>query len=113
MLEQGQAGRELLAKHGLAATLLDDLAAAVEQFDASVAETNEGRRDHVGARAELDAVSDEGMQLVELLDGLKRYRLGGDAELRAARESARKVVAGRRTEPKEAPPAPPAGEEKA
>jgi len=112
MLEQGQAGRELLAKHGLMATLLDDLTAAVDQFDASVAETNEGRRDHVGARAELDAVSDEVMHLVELLDGLNRYRFGGDAELRAAWESARKVVAGPRTEPKEEPPAPPAGEVK-
>ena len=71
-----------------------------------------GRRDHVGARAELDAVSDEVLHLVELLDGLNRYRFGGGAELRAAWESARKVVAGPRTEPKEAPPAPPAGEVK-
>src|SRR5439155_20613870 len=102
MLEQGQAGRELLAKHGLAATLLDDLAAAVEQFDAAVAETNEGRRDHVGARAELDAVSDEVMHLVEVLEGLNRYRFGGGAELRAAWESAREEVAGPRGGPRAA-----------
>lgn len=94
MLEQGQAQRELLAKHGLADKLLEDLTAAVDDFDASVAESNEGRRDHIGARAELKAVSDEVMQLVELLDGLNRYRFGGNAELRAAWESARRVVTG-------------------
>ena len=109
MLEQGQAQRELLAKHELADRLLEDLAAAVDQFDASVAETNEGRRGHVGARAELDAVSDEVMQLVEMLDGLNRYRFGREAELLAAWERARHVV-GPRAEGKEEPP--PAGEVK-
>ena len=96
MLEQGQAQRELLAKHGLADKLLDDLATAVDEFDASLAGSNEGRRDHVGARADLKAVSDEVMQLIEMLDGLNRYRFGGNAELRAAWESARKVVTGPR-----------------
>jgi hypothetical protein len=94
MLERGQADKEVLAKYGLADRLLEDLAATLDQFDASVADTNEGRREHVGARAELKAVSDEVMGLVELLDGLNRYRFGGDAEMRAAWESARKVVTG-------------------
>jgi hypothetical protein len=44
MLEQGQAERELLAQHGLADRLLEDLAAAVDDFDASVGESNQGRR---------------------------------------------------------------------
>jgi hypothetical protein len=60
--------------------------------DASVAETNEGRRGHIGARAELDAVSDEVMQLVGMLDGLNRYRFGRDAEMLAAWESARSAT---------------------
>jgi len=94
MLEQGQANKELLAKHGLADQLLPELAAAVDEFDASVVVSNEARRDHVGARAELEAVSDEVMQIVEVLDGLNRYRFGGKAELRAAWESARNVVSG-------------------
>jgi hypothetical protein len=94
MLEQGQAQRELLAKHGLADKLLEDLEAAVDDFDASVVESNQGRRAHVGARAELKAVSDEVMRLVSLLDGLNRYRFSGNAEMRAAWESARNVVSG-------------------
>jgi len=92
MLEQGQASKELLARHGLADRLLADLEAAVAEFDGSVATSNEGRRSHVGARAELEAVSDEVMRIVEVLDGLNRYRFGGDAEMRAAWESARNVV---------------------
>jgi hypothetical protein len=94
MLEEGQARHELFAKYGLAEKLLEDLAAAVDDFDASVAESNEGRREHVGARAELKAVSDEVLRLVEMLDGLNRYRFGNNAELRAAWESARNVVSG-------------------
>jgi hypothetical protein len=74
MLEQGRDQQELLAKHGLADKLLDDLAAAVNEFDASVAETNGGKQDHVLARAELDDLSDEVMRLVGMLDGLNRYR---------------------------------------
>ncbi len=94
MLEQGQTLKELLAKHGLAEGLLPDLAAAVDELDRSVAASNEGRREHVGARAELEAVSDEVMRIVELLDGLNRYRFSGEAEMLAAWESARNVVSG-------------------
>lgn len=94
LLEEGRTRSELFAKHGLADKLLEDLAAAMDDFDASVAESNEGRRNHVGARADLTAVSDEVLRLVEMLDGLNRYRFGGNAELRAAWESARNVVSG-------------------
>jgi hypothetical protein len=110
MLEQGQAERDLLARHGLADRLPEDLAAAVAEFDASVEESNEGRRGHVGARAELDAVSDEVMQLVEVLDGLNRYRYLGNPELLAEWESARHVVTGPQAGEKEEPPAAPAVE---
>lgn len=52
--------------------------------DSSVAERNQGRREPIWARAEFAEVSDEIMQIVELLDGLNRYRFGGEAEIRAA-----------------------------
>jgi hypothetical protein len=96
LLEQGQAEKEILVKHGLADKLLENLATAVDEFDGSVAQSNEGRQGHVGARAELQAVSDEVMRLVDMLDGLNRYRFAGKAELIAAWESARNVVAGPR-----------------
>ncbi|HXH05350.1 MAG TPA: hypothetical protein VNI83_02050 [Vicinamibacterales bacterium] len=99
MLEQGRADRDLLAQYGLAERLLDDLAAALDEFDASVAESGRARQEHVGARAELEAVGDEIMRIVDLLDGLNRYRFGGDAEKRAAWESARELVSGPRSAP--------------
>lgn len=102
LLEQGQAHKELLSKHGLADKLLDDLKGAVDEFDTSVVESNEARRDHVGARAELKAVSDDILRLVAMLDGLNRYRFSGNAELLAAWESAKNVVTG--TRPTEEPP---------
>jgi hypothetical protein len=94
MLDQGREQKEVLGKYGLSEKLLDDLAAALADFDASVEESNEGRREHVGARAELKAVSDEIMRQVAMLDGLNRYRFAGNAELLAAWESAKNVVSG-------------------
>jgi len=97
----------VLVKHRLADKLPDALAAAVDEFDESVARSNEGRRGHVGAVAELQAVSDEVMRLVEMPDGLNRYRFGGKAELIAAWKGARNVAAeGRGAEA----PAPPEGD---
>jgi hypothetical protein len=111
MLEQGNTQRELLLKHGLSERLLDDLDAAVKEFDASILDRNEGLRGHVGARAELRAVSNEIMLLVDMLDGLNRYRFAGNAELLAAWESARRVVTGPRTPDEAAVEAPkPAGD---
>jgi hypothetical protein len=109
MLEQGQTQQELLAKHGLADKLLDDLRAAVDEFDASMAETIEGKQDHVLARAELDMVSGEVIKLVGMLDGLNRYRFDRDPQLLAAWESAKHVVTGPQAKTREEKPAPPAG----
>jgi hypothetical protein len=109
LLEQGQAEKDVLVKHGLADKLLEDLAAAVAEFDRSVVQSNEGRREHVGARAELKAVSDEVMRLVAMLDGLNRYRFGGKAELLAAWGSARNMVTRpRASESRPVPPSSPA-----
>jgi hypothetical protein len=113
LLEQGRTHGELLKKHGLAETLLEDLAAAVGQFEKSLSETSDSRREHVGARAELDAVGEEVARLVEVLDGFNRYRFAGDPNLRAEWESARHVESGPRKEaPAGAPESDPAGEVK-
>jgi hypothetical protein len=99
LLERGQAQRELLLQHGLAEKLLDDLAAAVGEYEAALDEALVGRQDHVGASAELEAVSNDVTEVVELLDGLNRYRFGRDAELMAAWQSARNVVGPSRESP--------------
>jgi hypothetical protein len=106
MLEQGQAEKELLVKHGLTTTLLDDLAAAVAEFDASVEETNGGLQDHVLAGAELRKVSDEVLQLVSMMDGINRYRFEKEPQLQAAWETAKHVRTGPQAEKVENPGAP-------
>jgi hypothetical protein len=94
MLEQGIAKQDLLAKHGLGTTLLDELKAAVEAYDASVAATNDGLQAHVTARAELAALSQEVMLLVGMLDGINQYRFRHEPQLLAGWETAKHVVAG-------------------
>jgi len=102
MLDQARANQELLVKHGLSATLLDELDAALKEFDASLRETDDGKQSHVAARAEMKGLSDEIMRLVGMLDGFNRYRFHHDPELIVAWESAKHVVTGPR--PKEAEP---------
>jgi hypothetical protein len=94
MLEQARANQEILVKHGMSATLLDELDAAVQEFDASLAETNDGKQSHVAARAEMKELCDEIMLLVGMLDGYNRYRFHRDPELIVAWESAKRVQSG-------------------
>jgi hypothetical protein len=93
LLEQGRERRDFLLTHGLADGLLDDLAAAMDQLDASMAATNEARAASATARGELEQVSGEVMEIVELLDGFNRYRFGDDPGVRGAWERARRLVA--------------------
>ena len=50
-----------------------------------------GRRAHVGASAELDAVAEELIQIVRLMDGANHYRFADDADSLAGWESASNV----------------------
>ncbi len=108
MLEKATAQKDLLVSRGMSATLLDDLAAALAQFEQTLAATRAGRRDHVGASADLKSVTAEITKQVRLLDGLVRYRFGDNAELMGAWTSARNVLGPFRS--KSEPPAQPANE---
>ncbi len=100
LLDKGVAQRELLLKHGLGETLLDDLRQAVDELDASVEETVESKQRHILARSELRTMSDEVMQLVGVLDGINRYRFAREPQLLAAWDRAKHVVGGRRSRPR-------------
>jgi len=69
--------KELLGSRGMSEKLLDDLAAALTQFEHTLEATRAAKREHVGASADLDSVVSEISQQVRLLDGLVRYRFGG------------------------------------
>src|SRR5438874_7611077 len=92
MLEKASAQKELLVSRGMSATLLDDLAAALAQFEKTLEATRAGRRDHVGASADLQSVITEITEQVRVLDGLVRYRFSDNAELMGAWASARDVL---------------------
>jgi hypothetical protein len=106
MLELGVAEKDVLITHGLSDKLLDDLAAAVAEFEASITATNTSREDHVAAGAELGKVSEDVLQLVAMMDGINRYRFRNAPHLLVAWEAAKHVVTG--PQPKIETPATPA-----
>lgn len=91
MLKKATAQKDLLVSRGMTAKLLDDLALAIGEFDKTLEATRAGRRDHVGASADLRSVAAGIAEQVRLLDGLVRYRFGDNAELMGAWASARNV----------------------
>ena len=91
MLAEAQNQKEPLVKHGLAETLLDELVKNMERFDQAVEQGREARRTHVSASAELDAIGDEIVQLVKVMDTLNRSRFAGAVEVLAEWESVSNV----------------------
>ncbi len=112
MAAEARSQKELLVKHGLAESVLEDLTRALDQFDAAVEGGGSGRQAHVGASAELRSVADEVVQIIRVMDGLNRYRFMNDPELLAAWESASNILATPRAAvPKPAPEGTPPGGE--
>jgi len=92
MLEKATAQKELLVSRGMSPMLLEALAGALGEFEKTLEASREGRRNHVGASADLKAVAAEIKEQVRVLDGLVRFRFGENAELMAAWASARNVL---------------------
>ena len=92
MLAKAQGQKDVLLGRGMPPTLLDDLAAALGGLEQTIEATRAGRRDHVGASADLKAVGVEIVKQIRALDGMVRYRFGDDAELMGAWRSARNVL---------------------
>jgi hypothetical protein len=92
VLEKAQGQKDVLLSRGMPPTLLDDLAGALGGLEKTIEVTWAGRRDHVGASADLKAVAAEIKSQVRALDGMVRYRFGDDAELMGAWRSARNVL---------------------
>lgn len=101
ILTKATVEKDLLIGQGLSASLFDDMGQALTGFEQTLESTRAGRRDHTGASADLRRVATEIGEQVRLLDGLVRYRFGGDAELMGAWNSARNEVGSSRshTEP--------------
>jgi hypothetical protein len=88
----GATHQELLIRYGMPEGFLDELNAALDRYEQVLNEQHAGRAAHVGARAELEAVTSEIMLIIRQLDALNRFHFRRDAESLAAWKSARDVA---------------------
>ena len=105
MLAQMEGRQEQFLAHGMSATLLEDLTTLVGHYEAAVNEKRAGTSAHVGANADLEAVTREIMLIVHLLDRINQVRFRKNSELLAAWKSAREVVGPARSAVTDEPPA--------
>ena len=91
-LEKATARKDVLVTLGMSQKVLEDLAKAVGEFERTLEASRAGRREHVGASADLEAIVAAVGEQVKLLDGVVQYQFGEDAELMGAWASARNVV---------------------
>ena len=92
MAAEAAAHRELFRRFGMEDAFLVGLSTTLDQYDLAVQEAARGRSAHVGARADLDAITDELMVVIEELDAMYQYRFRAEPELRAAWNSARNIA---------------------
>ena len=109
MLEKATAQKDVLVGEGMSATLLDDLTAKLAEFEKTLEASRTGRRDHVEASADLEAVAAEIAERVRMLDGLVRYRFGDNPALMEGWSSARDVIGPFRPKAEQEPEAPAGG----
>jgi hypothetical protein len=88
----GSAHQELLTRYGMPEGFLDELNAALDRYEQALNQQHAGRAAHVGARAELEAVTSEIMLIIRQIDALNRFHFRKDAESLAAWKSVRDVA---------------------
>jgi predicted ATPase with chaperone activity len=93
MADEAVSQKDVLVKHGLSDTVLENLAQALAEFDYVVEQGTRARRAHVGASADLDLVAHEVVLIVKAMDGLNPYRFARQPELLAAWASVSHVIA--------------------
>jgi len=107
MVAEAASHRELLVKHGLAESLLDDLDRALAEYEAAANGALGAARARVTARLELKRVATEMVEIIKILDALNRYRFRDEEQLLGAWLSASNVLGPFRTavKPDPGPPA--------
>lgn len=84
--------QDLLVKYGMPEKFLGELDAKLNDYEQALNQQHAGRAAHVGARAELDAVTSDVMLIVRQIDALNRFRFRSDLESLAGWKSARDVA---------------------
>jgi hypothetical protein len=109
MASAAEAHKDVLARHGLSASVLEQFGQMLDQFDAAAALGNDGRTAHVGATRELRAVAQEIVRTVRVMDGRNRQRFAEDGQLLGSWIGATRVLGGRRAGTEGEPVAPDGG----
>lgn len=84
--------KEVLLRHGLSQSVLDEFVQTLDQFDAAIALGNEGRTAHVGATLELRGVAAEIARTVRVMDARNRQRFAQEGQLLGSWISASTVL---------------------
>jgi hypothetical protein len=92
MAAAAETHREVLLKHGLSQSVLEEFVRILDQFDEAVALGNDGRTAHVGATREIRAVSSEIVRTVRVMDGRNRQRFADQGQLLGSWISASTVL---------------------
>jgi hypothetical protein len=91
LLAKAESERDLLVSFGWSPALLERSSGLVSQFETAVGAAGTGRRDHIGARAELTVLAAVVMDQVWVLVGFNRVRFGKDPVPRSEWEAVRGV----------------------
>jgi hypothetical protein len=92
MVELAEQQKDLLGKYGLVEEVLQNARESVNHLDQAVERGAQGRRVHIGASAALEAVANEVVRLVRILDGFNRVRFGSDSNLLAGWIAAMNII---------------------
>ena len=110
MVSEAADHRDLLVKHGMTESMLDDLGQALNQYEQATETAFGATRERIGARSQLHTIAAELSDLVQLLNGLNRYRFREQQELLDAWTSAINVLGPSRGAPRPETEPPAGGE---
>jgi len=107
MAKAAQEHRELLVKHGLSESVLEEFGRLLDQLDEAVVLSHEGRAAHIGATRDLKAGALEIVRTVQVMNGRNRQRFAQDQQLLGSWISASTVLGKPRPseQPEGGPPA--------
>jgi len=103
---EAQTQREVLVKHGLSESVLEQFGRMLDEFDAAVALGIEGRSKHMGATAQLRFLAVEIARAVRVMNGRNRQRFEENGQALAAWLAASAVLGTPRGGAPETVPAP-------
>jgi len=89
MLGRVTENSDIFRRHGLPDTFVAEVTALTDQYERAVRTKQSGTQTHVGANADLEAVTMEIMRIAKALDRLNRVRFRKDPERLATWKSAR------------------------